>query len=102
MIRMPVTVEQMGHVMNILPFQTVGDVFRSIKKQIDTGKKILGPLRAYLPFFRRASMHMSHKHPTRGVQSAPPVPKKTKTWASACVADRGLTPVQWYQVIPPI
>ena len=44
MIRMPVTVEQMGHVMNILPFQTVGDVFRSIKKQIDTGKENTRPV----------------------------------------------------------
>jgi len=44
MIRVPVTVEQMGNVMNILPFQTVGDVFRSINEQIDTGKENTRPV----------------------------------------------------------
>src|SRR5713101_705697 len=41
-------------------------------------RKTLGPLREYLPTLRRASVHMSHKHPTRGVQSAPPVPRNTR------------------------
>jgi hypothetical protein len=39
MIRMPVTVEEMGHVMNVFPFKTVGDIFRSIKEQVSTGEE---------------------------------------------------------------
>jgi hypothetical protein len=34
MIRMPVTVEEMGHVVNALPFKTVSDVFRRVKQQV--------------------------------------------------------------------
>src|SRR6266540_4040243 len=35
-----------------------------------------GPLRTNFPPFRRASRHTLHKQPTRGVVSAPPVPRK--------------------------
>src|SRR6267143_3093607 len=44
-------------------------------------RKTLGPLREYLPALRRPSVHISHKHPTRGVQSAPPVPRNTRVEA---------------------
>ena len=36
MIGMPVTVKEMGHVMNVLPFKTVSDIFRSVKQQVGT------------------------------------------------------------------
>jgi hypothetical protein len=44
MIRMPVTVKEMGHVMNVLPFKTVGDIFRSIKQQVGTREENTWPI----------------------------------------------------------
>src|SRR6267143_5506362 len=56
-------------------------------------KKTLGPLREYLPPFLRASAHISHKHPTRGVQSAPPVPRNTRVGSFGLFERKSSPPV---------
>src|SRR2546425_5313005 len=57
-------------------------------------RKTLGPLREYLPTLRRASVHISHKHPTRGVQSAPPVPRNTRAGSSGLFERKLSLPVR--------